>query len=277
MSKTEKFKLTRSIIGWRLVPCDPQNHPLLTEICGGDFWSVTIKKADHPTVKQAIAFIKDVCLDCGISAQVCGDMLRSPTIILRKKVQAAIKELRVDLHHCVFAESTETWCDCGYSDAVSQLNTLLVGETILLRSTPKNASRSGYAYIERRGASSWLVNGCISSPWDDGHDLAESLNILLQERSDSDIPELDSDIRPYLADYNKKHQTEYVNAMPYGRFMEVTPVHESCDGPGTAWDFQWRIRGDVAHLLRRLSDEESKAMQHDEREWASLPDLLLLD
>lgn len=115
-----------------------------------------------------------------------------------------------------------------------------------------------------------MVNGRISSPWDDGHDLAESLNILLQERSDSDIPELDSDIRPYLADYNKKHQTEYVNAMPYGRFMEVIPVHESCDGPGTAWDFQWRIRGDVAHLLRRLSDGESKAMQHDEREWASL-------
>ena len=81
---TEKLILNRSILGWATVPCDASNHPLLSALqgdCPRSEWA----HIECRDVADAIAEIKTVAKDMGITVQVCGNVKRNPTIILRSK------------------------------------------------------------------------------------------------------------------------------------------------------------------------------------------------
>lgn len=80
----EKLTLNRSILGWATVPCDASNHPLLSALqgdCPRSEWA----HIECRDVADAIAEIKTVAKDMGITVQVCGNIKRNPTIILRSK------------------------------------------------------------------------------------------------------------------------------------------------------------------------------------------------
>ena len=80
----EKLTLNRSILGWATVPCDASNHPLLSALqgdCPRSEWA----HIECRDVADAIAEIKAVAKDMGITVQACGNVKRNPTIILRSK------------------------------------------------------------------------------------------------------------------------------------------------------------------------------------------------
>jgi len=81
---TEKLTLNRSILGWTTVPCDASNHPLLSAL-QGDSPRSEWAHIECRDVSEAIAEIKAVAKDMGITVQVCGNIKRNPTIILRSK------------------------------------------------------------------------------------------------------------------------------------------------------------------------------------------------
>lgn len=81
---TEKLILNRSILGWATVPCDASNHPLLSAL-QGDAPRSEWAHIECRDVADAVAEIKAVAKDMGITVQACGNVKRNPTIILRSK------------------------------------------------------------------------------------------------------------------------------------------------------------------------------------------------
>lgn len=272
MIATEKFTLARSIAGWVIRPTGSGSHPLLTELCGQDPRKTTILRSEFQGINDVLAHMKDVAYSLGMTIQVCGDHKRSPTIILRKRLSTEIEPLtlKVNLKHCVFLADAESWSDYGYGEILPLLNSLLVGQSLIIQSSPSRESRMGLVTVERRGAAAWKVSGHIACPWDDADSLANELGVLLQEQCDQLIPEADSDLKAFINAHNAKHGTSYVDAMTLGRFMESIPMRATCDGPGTEWDFSQIKRGAPSKVLQLLDAKEQEAINHDETEWTGL-------
>lgn len=198
-----------------------------------------------------------------------------------QKTHRAQTHARVDLKWCVFPESRATWEEQGFAHVVELLDLLIPGQSLTILSAPNKECRRGRIHIQRTGAKAWKVSGAISCDWDSLSDLADTLGVCFDEDvgyqpSEEDQQDQDEEYdlsehrKRFLLDYNERNRTNYTTVIPLHHFHESVPMLWDTADPGTEYQFDRNVRGDVDHLLAIMSKLEDLAMDADQRIWSDL-------
>lgn len=278
--ETESFVLRRGL-KWVLIPQDRANCPLLTELCGDAPSKVSVSWEDWPTLEDAVRNVRETAAGLGMSATICGDFRRQPTIILRRRATAPSKpaapDQRINLKWCVFGEHRETWVDYGHAHVLELIEQLEPGQWLRVLSSPSKEGRTGDVVIRRTGKLSWVLSGVIADPWDDATDLADTYKVLLMEQlaaQDGPVPDDEDEQQAFLAAYNARMGTRYKRVMTERYWRSILPISAYAGEPGVELEFDRRVRGDVDRVIKVLSDLEGQVLEMSKREerWLSEKD-----
>ncbi|ABM96936.1 hypothetical protein [Methylibium petroleiphilum] len=80
---TETFYVNPTIGAWVLVPADPQHHPLLLQLVGGERELIGRPIDAWDSLADGIERIRRTGAERGLVVTVCGNLHRSPTVLLR--------------------------------------------------------------------------------------------------------------------------------------------------------------------------------------------------
>lgn len=79
---TETFYINRSILGWHLVPADPNSYPLLLQLLGGD-QELVGSAIEWDSLSEGLKLIHSDAAYYGLVATICGNLKKRPTVKLR--------------------------------------------------------------------------------------------------------------------------------------------------------------------------------------------------
>jgi hypothetical protein len=226
----EKARLTNSILGWRLIPLTEGAKPILSELYGSDYDSLSNKEksiGEGRDCKDILENIKSVARDLGIRVSACGNR-HAPTLRLwEAKKQQKPETISVDLKWSCWSEDLDSWGD----ETLVAMREAFSGKRppVEVRSSPRKEARYGTVTISKGRA-----EGVFWHTWDECEDLASRLGIVCDDA-----------------------------------FREMVPYIHEADSNGTFLEFSAKSRT-FEKLMRKVRNAELDMISADEEVWDQL-------